>query len=489
MALSVHNSLKRAREIFAPLVPGNVGIYVCGPTVYGDAHLGHAKSYICFDTIVRYLRFLGYRVRYVQNITDVGHMTDNDEDQGEDKIAKKAVLERVEPMEVVTHYMMSYFDDMATLNVARPSIICQASGHVPEQIELTAKLLEKGHAYVARGSVYFDVATFPGYGKLSGRRVEELVGGARVEANPDKRHPADFALWRGAGPGHLMRWNSPWGEGFPGWHIECSAMSMKYLGETFDIHGGGLENQFPHHECEIAQSEAATGAQFARYWLHNNMLTIDGTKMGKSLGNFITIKEMVQKVSPQTLRLFTLMSHYRSVTDFSDEALGAAEKGMQRLAASVQAIDQRIASAPDGPADASASEGIATIRERVVAAMDDDFNTPEAIAELFNLARLTNTIVAGSAPTKSTLVLARQAMTELAKTVLGLRFAEVDSDIERQFDGVMQVLLDLRQRLRAGKQYALADELRSRLAAFGIQVKDEKDRSTWMRMIEGDEGT
>ena len=485
MALSVYNTLTRQKELFEPMTPGYVGIYVCGPTVYGDSHLGHAKSYICFDVIVRYLRSQGLKVRYVQNITDVGHMTDNDEEAGEDKIAKQAVVERIEPMEVVTHYALSYLEDMRTLNVLPPDIFCQASGHIPEQVELVERLVEGGYAYEAEGSVYFSVERFKDYGKLSGRTTEEALEGARVEVNPDKRNPLDFALWKRAEPGHLMHWKSPWGEGFPGWHVECSAMSMKYLGETFDIHGGGIENQFPHHECEIAQSEAATGKPFVKYWLHNNMLTINGTKMGKSLGNFVTIKDMVRRVSPQALRLFILMSNYRSVTDFSDEALAAAQRGMSRMSSAVQALEQRLPDASEGPVESAVAAEIGAVRRRFLEAMDDDFNTAGALAELFNLARLINTLVTSATPpTVGTLQLARQTMTELAEGVLGLWFAEGDSDVEQQFDGVMQMLLDMRQRLRAEKHYALADEIRSGLAALGIQLKDEKDRTTWTRLVE-----
>jgi cysteinyl-tRNA synthetase len=484
MSLQVFNSLTRTKELFEPILPGHVGIYVCGPTVYGDSHLGHAKAYIAFDVIVRYLRHSGYKVRYVQNITDVGHMTDNDEDHGEDKIAKKAALERIEPMQVVTHYMMSYFDDMAALNVERPDIFCQASGHIPEQIGLVARLIEAGVAYEANGSVYFAVDQFPEYGKLSGRRVAELEEGARVEVNLEKRNPADFALWKGAEPGHLMVWDSPWGKGFPGWHVECSAMSMKYLGQTFDIHGGGLENQFPHHECEIAQSEAATGKPFVKYWLHNNMLTINGQKMGKSLGNFITIKEMLKKVTPQTLRLFILMSHYRSVTDFSDDALGAAEKGMSRLSGAVQALDQRIPAAPDGPCDRAVEDEVEEIRRRFATAMDDDFNTAVATAELFALVRLANTALAMPvARSRETLVRIREAVAEIGEGVLGLSFSGSGSDANADawLDKAMQVLIAVRQRLRTEKQFALADEVRQQLTEAGFLLKDEMGRTTWAK--------
>ncbi len=484
MALQVYNTLKRDKETFTPLSEGRVGIYVCGPTVYGDSHLGHAKSYISFDVIVRYLRYIGYSVRYVQNITDVGHMTDNDEDAGEDKIAKKAALERIEPMEIVTQYQMSYYDDMDLLNVARPNIYCQASGHIPEQIELTERLIKGGYAYESNGSVYFAVERFDGYGKLSGRRVEEMQSGARVEVNAEKANPADFALWKRAEPQHIMRWNSPWGEGFPGWHVECSAMSMKYLGETFDIHGGGLENQFPHHESEIAQSECVTGKPFANYWMHNNMLTVDGTKMGKSLGNFVTIKDMVRNVSPQTLRLFVLMTHYRSVTDFSDDALAGAGRGMARLTSTLQSVDQRIAQAPDGVLDEAVRDHVNGVRDAFVAAMDDDFNTPEAVAVLFGLARYANSLVAEGDPSKASLVYLRAMWSELAGEALGLEFGEAGAGVEEQFDGVMRVLLDLRQRLRSEKQFALADEMRDRLSEVGVQIKDERDRSSWSRSLD-----
>jgi len=335
--LQVYNTLTRSKERFEPLDPPHVGMYVCGPTVYGDAHIGHAKSYVSFDVIVRYLRHLGYNVRYVQNITDVGHLTD-DADQGEDKVERKARAEQVHPMQIAEKFTRSYFEDMDRLNLLRPDISPRASGHIIEQIELVRRLIAAGHAYEAGGNVYFDVASWPKYGKLSGRSVEEMVSGTRVETAADKRAPADFALWKRAEPGHIMQWPSPWGAGYPGWHLECSAMSMKYLGESFDIHGGGMENQFPHHEDEIAQAEAATGKPFVKYWLHNNMVTVGGQKMGKSLGNFITLKDAFKKWDPMVLRLFILQSHYRSPLDFSDEALGAAKEGYQRLVTAMKSL-------------------------------------------------------------------------------------------------------------------------------------------------------
>jgi len=328
--LHIYNTLIRNKEKFEPLTPGFVGIYVCGPTVYGHSHLGHAKSYISFDIVVRYLRYLGYKVRYVQNITDVGHLL-GDSNEGEDRILKQARLEKLEPMEVVESYTKSYFEDMDSLGLLRPDISPRASGHIIEQIEMVKDLLAKGYAYAVKGNVYFDVHKFAQYGKLSGRKVDEMEAGVRVDVVEDKRHPADFALWKAADESHLMQWASPWGKGYPGWHLECSVMSTKYLGETFDIHGGGLENVFPHHECEIAQSESTNKKTFARFWMHNNMVTVDGVKMGKSLNNFITIKDIRQKYDPLAIRYFILMSHYRSTLDFSDKALQAAEKGYKKL--------------------------------------------------------------------------------------------------------------------------------------------------------------
>ena len=339
MALQLYNSLTRRQDEFEPLEDGRVGLYVCGPTVYGHAHLGHAKSYVSFDILVRYLRYLGLSVTYVQNITDVGHLTD-DADEGEDKIAKAASRERKHPMALAEYYTRSYFEDMDQLNCLRPDISPRASGHIVEQIELVKTLLAKGYAYEVNGSVYFDVSTFKDYGKLSGRNVEEMQAGTRVEVSADKKNPADFALWKKAEPNHIMQWPSPWGRGYPGWHLECSVMSMKYLGTTIDIHGGGLENQFPHHECEIAQSEAANDAPFVRYWLHNNMVTVDGQKMGKSLNNFITLKQafdgsherLTRSYDPLAVRQLILNSHYRSPLDFSDAQVTDFAAPKQRLA-------------------------------------------------------------------------------------------------------------------------------------------------------------
>ncbi|MFQ5583743.1 MAG: cysteine--tRNA ligase, partial [Calditrichia bacterium] len=388
MKLQVYNTLSRKKEEFQSLNPGRVHIYVCGPTVYSDSHIGHAKSYISFDVIVRYFRYLGYRVKYVQNITDVGHLTD-DADEGEDKISKEARQEQLDPMEVAQKYTWSYFDDMDALHVNRPNISPHATGHIIEQIELIKRLIEKGYAYEVNGSVYYDVSKFPEYGKLSGRKTEELEAGVRVEANPEKCHQNDFALWKKAEPGHLMHWPSPWSEGYPGWHIECSAMSMKYLGETFDIHGGGVDNVFPHHECEIAQSEAATGKPFARYWLHNNMVTVNGQKMAKSTGNFITIKEALVKYSPETLRYFILSSHYRSPLDFSEDALQAAEKGLERLSNTYEKVKAHLLNAGD-LTNFKAPFSVKDYRRQFEEEMNDDFNSPKAIAVLFDFTRVVN---------------------------------------------------------------------------------------------------
>ncbi|NTW49361.1 MAG: cysteine--tRNA ligase, partial [Chlorobiales bacterium] len=368
MSLAIYNTLTRKKEPFIPLVEGQVSMYVCGPTVYGHSHLGHAKSYVSFDVVVRWLKHLSYKVKYVQNITDVGHLTDN-ADAGDDKIIAQARREKQEPMEIAQYYTRSYYEDMDALGNLRPNIAPTATGHIIEQIALIEKLIENGHAYEVDGTVYFSVGSFKEYGKLSGRTDQDaLEAGARVEVRSEKRHPSDFALWKKAEPGHMMKWPSPWGVGYPGWHIECSAMSMKYLGETFDIHGGGLENQFPHHDCEIAQSECATGKPFVRYWMHNNMVTVNGVKMGKSLGNSITLKDLFKKFHPVVIRFFILQSHYRSTLDFSDPALEAAKTGLSKLH---ETYNRLKAAAPGkGTID------YAPYAERFAEAMNDDFNSP-----------------------------------------------------------------------------------------------------------------
>jgi cysteinyl-tRNA synthetase len=480
MPLRVHNTLTRSLEEFTPIHPGTVGMYVCGPTVYGHSHLGHAKSYVSFDIIVRYLRALGLRVHYVQNITDVGHML-GDANDGEDRILRQGKLEQKHPMEIAEAYTYSFFQDMDALNVLRPDISPRATGHIPEQIELIQELIRKGLAYEAGGSVYFAVGAFPAYGRLSGRTVEELEAGARVEVKSEKRHPADFALWKKAEPEHIMRWNSPWGAGFPGWHVECSAMSMKYLGESFDIHGGGLENQFPHHECEIAQSEGASGHPFVRYWLHNNMVTVNGQKMGKSLGNFTTLKDAFTRWRPEVVRFFILQSHYRSTLDFSAEAVEGAARGFERLTATVRLLRERLRSTAAGTTGTGVAA--AAYRQRFFDAMDEDFNTPQAIAVLFDFARDLNTILRSETPVAhAALQQADLFVRECAEGILGMLFPDTQAaggaDLE---DGLMKLLIELRKEARAQKLWALSDRIRDELARLAITLEDTKDGTTWRR--------
>jgi cysteinyl-tRNA synthetase len=480
MALQVYNVLTRQKEEFKPLHEGLIGMYVCGPTVYDNAHIGHAKVYVSFDVVNRYLRYLGYRVRYVQNITDVGHLTDN-ADAGEDKILRRATLERLQPMEIVEKYMRSYFEDMDALNVMRPDISPRASAHVPEQIELVKLLLAKGHAYEANSSVYFDVSTWPDYGKLSGRKVEELQEGARVEVNPEKTDPADFALWKRAEPSHILKWNSPWGWGYPGWHAECTAMATKYLGDTFDIHGGGLENIFPHNECELAQSEAATGQTFARYWLLNNMVTINGVKMGKSLGNAVFLKDLFKRYPPMVIRYFILTSHYRSPADFSDDALAAAQSGLERLYNTVSTVRRRLDKAPSGELDTTFTATLAKHKARFLELMDDDFNTAGAIAELFDLSKDVNTLLnSGQAVSRETMTAIDKLYRELGGQVLGI----IPDQLAEQgaaglAEPLVQLLLDTRTKLREAKQWALADAIRKQLGEIGITIEDRPDGAVW----------
>ncbi|MEX0778413.1 MAG: cysteine--tRNA ligase [Balneolales bacterium] len=476
--LHIYNTLTRKKEVFKPLKEGFVGIYVCGPTVYGDPHLGHAKSYIAFDVVVRYLKYLDYKVRYVQNITDVGHLTD-DADEGEDKMLKQSRLERKEPMEIAEKYTYNYFRDMDLLNVERPDISPRASGHIPEQIAMIQKLIENGHAYEADGNIYFDVASLPDYGKLSGRETEEAESGTRVEAAGDKKNPADFALWKKADPNHLMKWNSPWGEGYPGWHIECSAMSVKYLGETFDIHGGGLENQFPHHECEIAQCEGAGYHPFVRYWMHNNMVTLNGQKMGKSLGNAINIQGfltgdhpmLTRSWKPDVIRFFLLQSHYGSTTDFSEPALEGAEAGLNNFYEIIKSIrDASPGSAERFDVDAFVSG--------IEARMNDDFNTAKTIGYLFEtLKPLRGNITQGRVP---------ENIDELAKyldtfcnNVLGIWPVEEPGVDKQLVNGLVEILLELRSEARSNKDFQTSDKIRDRLTELGITLEDKSDGTTF----------
>lgn len=481
--LHIYNSLSRKKEPFIPIQDGFVGMYVCGPTVYGDAHLGHAKSYTSFDVVVRYLRYKGYRVRYVQNITDVGHLTD-DADMGEDKLAKQSRLERLEPMEIAEKYTNRYFEDMDALGLLRPDITPRATGHIPEQIEMIEKLIAKGHAYEVNGNVYFSVESNPDYGKLSGRKVEEAAAGTRVEVAGDKRHPADFALWKAADESHIMKWNSPWGVGYPGWHIECSAMSTKYLGKSFDIHGGGLENQFPHHECEIAQSECAHGHEhpFVRYWMHNNMVTLNGQKMGKSLGNAIALRQFFTGDHPlltrswdsQVIRFFLLQSHYRSTTDFSETALTAAENGFKNLAGMLADIEKAMKSSSNAPAI-----DVDALKKEVEKDMNDDFNTAQALATLFSqIKKVRAEINSGNNPQNISDF--HQYLTDFMRGVLGIwPVAESNSTNNELSGALMELIIELRKQARAEKNWASADLIRNKLFESGIILEDGPDGTVW----------
>ena len=470
---------------------GKVGIYVCGPTVYGHAHLGHAKSYISFDILVRYLRYLGYSVTYVQNITDVGHLTD-DADEGEDKLAVVAKKEKKHPMEIAEYYTRSYFEDMDKLNCVRSDISPRASGHIVEQIELVKILLEKGNAYEVNGSVYFDVSTFKDYGKLSGRNIEDSQAGARVKVSPDKKSPADFALWKKAEPNHIMQWQSPWGMGYPGWHLECSVMSMKYLGKTIDIHGGGLENQFPHHECEIAQSEAANGVQFVRYWVHNNMVTVDGQKMGKSLNNFITLKQafagahekLTRNYNPLAIRQLVLNSHYRSPIDFSDAALFAAQSGYEKITETVKAVRGKLSQASTGKIDEKIETQLKQLQEKFETAMNDDLNTSIALSVVFEIVRLSNSLLENGQTTAETLDVLDDLFTKLAGDCLGIvkeQYSQRTEGDEEMISKLVESFIAERTAARAQKDFAAADAVRDRLDEIGIVLEDRLGETIWRR--------
>ncbi len=477
MSLKIYNVLTRQKEAFVPVAPGKVNIYVCGPTVYDYSHIGHAKTYVSFDVVVRYLRFSGNDVLYVQNITDVGHMLDT----GEDRILKKARQASALPMQVVETYARAYFGDMDALGVRRPDISPRASGHIPEQIAMIEKLLADGHAYVVDGSVYFDVASFPEYGKLSGRVIEDLEEGARVIVREEKRHPADFALWKRAEPEHILRWPSPWGDGFPGWHIECSAMAAKYLGETFDIHGGGIDNIFPHNECEIAQSEAAHDAPFARYWMLTGSLTLEGVKMSKSLGNTLTIKDALARWRPEAIRAFILSSHYSSPVDFSDEAIEAAYKGWQRIWGAVNLTRDQMRRAAPSEASAAVTDMLTAARAQFIERMDDDFNTPAALAVLQDVTRQVNTLLNEGGPqTLATLETIDAFYRDLGGEVLGIvpERAESAADAARE-DGLVRLLIDLRAEARAKKDWGTGDTIRNRLKELGVVLEDRADGTTW----------
>jgi cysteinyl-tRNA synthetase len=482
--LVIYNSLSRKKEPFKPLHPPFVGLYVCGPTVYSDAHLGHARPAIVFDLLFRYLTHLDYKVRYVRNITDVGHL-ENDADEGEDKIEKKARLEHLEPMEVVQKYLNNYLKNMEQINILHPSIEPRASGHIIEQQQLIKTILEKGYAYEVNGSVYFDVLKYNkryNYGKLSGRVLEDLQSSTRtLEGQDEKKNSFDFALWKKATPEHLMRWPSPWSEGFPGWHLECSVMSTKYLGETFDIHGGGIDLQFPHHECEIAQSTAAHGKESVRYWMHNNMITINGQKMARSLGNFITLDQLFsgdhamlqQSYSPMTIRFFILQAHYRSTVDFSNEALQAAEKGLQKLMKASETLS-KLKPSPTSTVD------IASLKKKCYEAMDDDLNSSVLLSVLFEGVKYINSVNDGSERlTSGDLESLKDLFNKFVFDILGLKDENSGKEYVKLTDDVMKIIINLRQDAKNRKEWALSDHIREELKKAGIALKDLKDGAEW----------
>jgi cysteinyl-tRNA synthetase len=484
--LTIYNSLSRRKEQFKPFRPPFVGMYVCGPTVYGEPHLGHARPAITFDLLYRYLMHLGYRVRYVRNITDVGHL-EGDADEGADKIAKKAKLEQIEPMEVVQKYTNSYHDHMDLLNCLRPSIEPHASGHIIEQIEMVKRIMEGGYAYEVDGSVYFDIEKYNQdykYGILSGRNVEELLNYTRkLEGQEQKRNSVDFALWKRATPEHIMRWPSPWSEGYPGWHLECSTMGAKYLGDEFDIHGGGMDLLFPHHESEIAQSQAANNKMPVKYWMHNNMITINGQKMGKSLGNAVSLQQfftgdhkLLEKAySPMTIRFFMLQAHYRGTLDFSNEALQAAEKGLSKL---VQAMDTLGALKTSD----TCTVNVKQLSERCYAALNEDLNSPVLIAQLFDAVRIINSIKDGKEKIDKENLEAMTALFNLfVKDILGLKTEEKAEGDDEIVDGLMQTILDLRQEARAKKDFQTSDKIRDDLGKLNIQIKDTKEGAEWSK--------
>lgn len=482
--IRVYNSLTGAKEVFEPLLEGYVGMYVCGPTVYSNVHLGNCRTFMSFDMIFRYLRHLGYKVRYVRNITDAGHLED-DADQGEDKIAKKARLEKIEPMEVVQRYTLDFHNILQRFNVLPPSIEPTATGHIVEQIELIKVILERGYAYEKNGSVYFDVVKFNSdhtYGKLSGRKLEDMIANTReLAAQDEKQNPQDFALWKRAEPQHIMRWPSPWGEGFPGWHLECTVMSTKYLGETFDIHGGGMDLKFPHHECEIAQAEACFDHSPVRYWLHANMLTLNGKKMAKSTGNNLLPAEIFtgenailsKPYSPSVVRFFMMQAHYTSILDLSDEALLAAEKGYNRL---MDALGLLPALTPASKSDFD----VTAWSQKGYDAMNDDFNTPVLVANLFEAVKIINLIKDGRAGlTANDLESLRTTFESFVFDVLGLEKSQAQAGESKKLDGTVQLLIEMRNTARAEKDFAKSDEIRDALAALGIQLKDGKDGTTF----------
>ncbi len=480
-SISIYNSLSGSKETFIPIVDDAIGMYVCGPTVYSHVHLGNCRTFISFDLIFRYLKHLGFKVRYVRNITDAGHL-ENDADEGEDKITKKARLEQIEPMEVVQRYTVDFHNILKQFNNLPPSIEPTATGHIVEQIEIIKTIIENGFAYEVNGSVYFDVAKFNetnDYGKLSGRNLEDMINNSReLAGQSEKKNPQDFALWKKASPEHIMRWPSPWSDGFPGWHLECTVMSSKYLGEQFDIHGGGMDLKFPHHECEIAQGEAACGKTPVNYWMHANMLTLNGKKMSKSTGNTILPHEiftgnntiLAKPFKPAVVRFFMLQAHYRSIMDFSNDALEASEKGFIKLMEAIKNLDKLSTSKVS-------SFDINAWKQRCYDAMNDDFNSPILISHLFDATKYINQIKEGSTTISSVdLEILNTTIKAFTFDVLGLSdISEEGNDLSEKLDGVVELLIELRKEARANKDFALSDKIRDELASKGVQLKDGKE--------------
>ncbi|MBQ4820499.1 cysteine--tRNA ligase [Aquimarina sp. MMG016] len=484
--LTIYNSISGQKEIFKPITEGNIGMYVCGPTVYSNVHLGNCRTFISFDLVYRYLKHLGYKVRYVRNITDAGHL-ENDAEEGEDKVSKKARLEQLEPMEIVQRYTLDFHNILAKFNNIPPSIEPTATGHIVEQIEIIKTIIDNGFAYEANGSVYFDVKKFNEtnhYGKLSGRNIEDLIANTReLTAQSDKKNPQDFALWKKAEPQHIMRWPSPWSDGFPGWHLECTVMSTKYLGEQFDIHGGGMDLKFPHHECEIAQGEAACGKTPVNYWMHANMLTLNGKKMSKSTGNIISPAEIFsgdtdklnKAFAPSVARFFMLQAHYRSILDFSNDALEASEKGFYKLMDATQAISGLKTGKTTGGFDVQAW------KQECYSAMNDDFNSPILIAKLFDAVKFINTVKEEKATVSaSDLNVLNETMNAFVFDVLGLvNINEASSDISDKLSGTVELLIKLRAEARANKDFATSDKIRDELLEMGIQLKDGREGTSF----------
>jgi len=479
--LFIYNSMTKKKELFIPLHAPFVGLYLCGPTAYSNAHLGHARPAVTFDLLTRYLLHLGYKVRSVRNITDVGHLEDENAGEGEDRITKKAHQEHLEPMEIVQKYMNTYHKNLEQLNTLPPSIEPRASGHIIEQQELIKEILDKGYAYIVNGSVYFDVLKYNEkykYGKLSGRVLEDLQSNTRtLDGQEEKKNPFDFALWKKASSEHIMKWPSPWSIGFPGWHLECSAMSTKYLGDVFDIHGGGMDLMFPHHECEIAQSTAAHGKESVRYWMHNNMITINGQKMARSLGNFITLddlfsgnnKLLTQAYSPMTIRFFILQAHYRSTVDFSNEALQAAEKGLQKLMKAIETLNKL------KPSDVSTID-VLKLKEKCYASLDDDLNSPILLSHLFEAVKFINSVVDGSEKIDSSSLEALKALfNTFVFEILGLKNETEGMNDEKLTGDLMKIIIQLRQDAKNNKDFPTSDKIRNELNQIGITLKDRKD--------------